>query len=85
MIGIYRELKSRRRNASFLLKGSGVLECTGSQPISISPGQAVVIPAAIHEALIRPQWELEFLKCMVPEKKFAEPETELVARAPSPA
>ena len=67
------------------LKGSGVLECTGSQPISISPGQAVVIPAAIHEASIRPQWDLEFLKCMVPEKKFAEPETELVARAPSPA
>ncbi|HLH07925.1 MAG TPA: type I phosphomannose isomerase catalytic subunit [Terriglobales bacterium] len=63
------------------LRGSGVLECAGAQPISISPGQSVVIPAVIDEALIRPQWELEFLKCMVPAKKFAEPETRLVGTA----
>jgi len=59
------------------IEGTGVVECSGMQPVIFNKGEAVVIPAAVQQYELRPQWSLEFLRMRLPVEKLAEPETVL--------
>jgi len=48
------------------LKGAGVIETKSHAPVMFGRGEAVVIPAAVDEFTVRPQWEVEFLTMTVP-------------------
>ncbi|MBV9072926.1 MAG: class I mannose-6-phosphate isomerase [Acidobacteria bacterium] len=61
------------------LRGCGLIECEGASAVSVGRGEAVVIPASTGEYRIRPQWEFECVRAMVPGSAVAEPQTELVA------
>lgn len=58
--------------------GGGVIEAPGSPPVSFTRGEAVVIPASVKDARVRPQWEVEFMRSTVPAGRVAIPRTELV-------
>jgi mannose-6-phosphate isomerase len=58
--------------------GCGVVESHGRDPVTLTCGEAVVIPAKVRAA-IRPQWEVEFLRASVPLDKEEMPRTELVS------
>jgi mannose-6-phosphate isomerase len=55
--------------------GCGVIEIDGMKPVTFAKGETVVIPANIREYSIRPQWELECLRAMLPGEKVAQPKT----------
>jgi mannose-6-phosphate isomerase len=57
--------------------GCGVVETEGRAPVTLAKGDAVVIPAALHDFTVRPQWSLEFLKASVPGSPVPEPATRL--------
>ncbi len=57
--------------------GSGVVEAPGSQPVSFNRGESVIIPAAVQEFSVRPQWSLEFLLMSVPSGELPPPRTTL--------
>lgn len=56
-------------------RGSGVIASEGSEPISFSCGEAVVVPAAVQKLTVKPQWELEFLCASLPVEKVEHPRT----------
>ncbi|MGD1215077.1 MAG: type I phosphomannose isomerase catalytic subunit [Terriglobales bacterium] len=55
------------------VEGCGVVEAQGRDPVTLAKGDAVVIPAALPEFSVRPQWQLEFLKTCVPSGTVPEP------------
>jgi mannose-6-phosphate isomerase len=57
------------------IDGCGVIECRGCEPVTLSKGDAVVVPACIREFRVRPQWSIEFLKSSLPEESVPEPAT----------
>ena len=57
--------------------GCGVVEAEGRAPVTLAKGDAVVIPAALQDFTVRPQWSLEFLKASVPGSLVPEPATRL--------
>ena len=57
--------------------GCGVVEVPGQEPVTLAKGDAVVIPAAMREFTVRPQWQLEFLLARVPGEALPEPATRL--------
>ena len=59
------------------IDGCGVVEAQGRDPVTLTKGDAVVVPAALGEFSLRPQWSLEFLKACVPGAVVAEPATRL--------
>jgi mannose-6-phosphate isomerase len=59
------------------IDGAGIVESQGMQPISFATGEAVVIPAAVREYTVRPQWELEVMRMSLPTGAVTEPETVL--------
>ena len=59
------------------IEGCGIIEVAGMAPITIAKGDAVVIPAALGEFTVRPQWAVEFLKAFVPGTPAPEPATRL--------
>jgi mannose-6-phosphate isomerase len=59
------------------LDGCGVVEAQGRDPVTLAKGDAVVVPAALEEFSVRPQWALEFLLASVPGRAPAEPATRL--------
>ena len=59
------------------IDGAGIVESQGMEPISFATGDAVVIPAAVREYTVRPQWELEIMRMSLPTGEVAEPETVL--------
>jgi mannose-6-phosphate isomerase class I len=59
------------------IEGSGVVESHGMESISFAKGEAVVVPAAVSEYVVRPQWELELMRMSVPTGSVAVPETTL--------
>jgi mannose-6-phosphate isomerase len=71
--------ESGRNSAQILvaLDGCGVVEAQGRDPVTLAKGDAVVIPAALEEFSVRPQWALEFLLASVPGRAPAEPATRL--------
>jgi mannose-6-phosphate isomerase len=62
-------------------KGCGVVESAGASPVTFSGGEAVVIPAALDDFILRPQWELEFLCSSVPPEEVEHPQTSLLETA----
>lgn len=62
------------------LAGCGRVEAPGLEPLTFARGEAVVVPAAIRQFDVRPQWEVEFLAVVVPPAgATAQPETTLAA------
>jgi mannose-6-phosphate isomerase len=59
------------------VEGCGIVEVAGLAPVTLAKGDAVVIPAALGEFSIRPQWAVEFLKAFVPGAPAPEPATRL--------
>jgi mannose-6-phosphate isomerase len=57
--------------------GCGIVETQGRAPVTLAKGDAVVVPAALGEFSVRPQWTLEFLKAWVPGSAPPEPATRL--------
>jgi mannose-6-phosphate isomerase len=63
------------------VSGCGVVESPRQDPVTFTCGEAVVIPAEVSKAVIRAQWEVEFIRAFVPASKQAMPRTELVSSA----
>lgn len=59
------------------IDGCGVVESAGCEPVTLAKGDAVVIPAALDEFSVRPQWTLEYLMAHVPGERLPEPATRL--------
>jgi mannose-6-phosphate isomerase len=59
------------------VEGCGVVEAAGRQPVTFAKGDAIVIPAAVAEFRVRPQWQVEFLQASVPGKPLPEPATRM--------
>jgi mannose-6-phosphate isomerase class I len=57
------------------LQGCGVVQAHGAEPVTFGKGDAVVVPAAIWNFEVRPQWEVEFIMAHVPGKPLPEPKT----------
>jgi mannose-6-phosphate isomerase len=59
------------------VEGCGIVEAAGANPVTLAKGDAVVVPAALGEFQVRPQWSLEFIKASVPGAQLPEPETRM--------
>ena len=59
------------------VEGCGMIETRGAEPVTLAKGDAVVVPAAIGEFHVRPQWTVEFLKAALPGKAVPEPSTRM--------
>jgi mannose-6-phosphate isomerase len=57
------------------VEGCGAVEVQGRDPVTLTKGDAIVIPAAVQRFMIRPQWQVEFLKASVPGDVVPEPAT----------
>lgn len=57
--------------------GCGIVEVAGRSSVTLTKGDAVIVPAALGEFSVRPQWTLEFLKAWVPGSAPPEPSTRL--------
>jgi len=71
--------KSGKTSVQILVavEGCGVVEAQGRDPVTLAKGDAVVIPAAMRDFTVRPQWAVEFLKASVPGAAVSEPATRL--------
>ena len=59
------------------VEGCGIVESQGTEPVTLARGDAVVVPAAVGEFHVRPQWSVEFLRASVPGTPVPEPETRM--------
>jgi mannose-6-phosphate isomerase len=59
------------------IEGGGVLECGVGQDIAFTRGECVVVPAAVRQFRLRPQWQLECLRMTLPQAQVPAPETVL--------
>lgn len=59
------------------VEGCGAIEVEGMEPVILTKGQAVVVPASIGDFRVRPQWMVEFLKSSLPGGDVPEPVTSL--------
>jgi mannose-6-phosphate isomerase len=71
--------ESGKRSVQILVavEGCGIVEAYGANPVTLARGDAVVVPAAVGEFQVRPQWSVEFLKASVPGAPVPEPETRM--------
>jgi mannose-6-phosphate isomerase len=71
-----RELATSSSSPTILiaLEGCGIVETPGNQPVTFTKGEAIVLPAALGEYTLRPQWDLECLSAQVPAATVSEPE-----------
>jgi mannose-6-phosphate isomerase len=58
------------------LEGCGVVEAAG-HAVSFARGECVVVPAAVGGFLLRPQWQVECLRMMLPGVNVPEPQISL--------
>ena len=59
------------------VEGCGVIEAPGFESVTLTKGDAVVIPASIGNFAVRAQWAVEFLRAYVPGTCLPEPETRM--------
>lgn len=59
------------------VEGCGVVEAPGFAPVTLTKGDAVVIPASMGDFAVRPQWAVEFIRAYVPGQLLPEPDTRL--------
>jgi mannose-6-phosphate isomerase len=57
--------------------GCAVVEMSGAEKVTLTKGDAVVIPANAGEFRVQPQWTVEFLKAYVPGNPLPEPATRI--------
>ncbi|HYK51318.1 MAG TPA: type I phosphomannose isomerase catalytic subunit [Terriglobales bacterium] len=71
--------ESGKRSVQILVavEGCGIVESLGANPVTLARGDAVVVPAAVDEFSVRPQWSVEFLKAAIPGAAVPEPETRM--------
>jgi mannose-6-phosphate isomerase class I len=71
--------ESSRTSVQILVavEGCGMVEAQAGASVTLAKGDAVVIPAALGEFTVRPQWQLEFLKSSVPSAAVPEPATRM--------
>jgi len=74
---MYRENMKKSVQILVVTEGCGVVEAAGTEPLAITKGDAVVVPAVLPEFRVRPQWTLEFLKSSLPSGDMPEPVTKL--------
>jgi len=48
------------------LRGRGTVECPGVDPVELSPGRAVIVPASAAEAVVRSDGGVSFARCFAP-------------------
>ena len=74
--------ESGKRSVQILVavEGCGIVEASGANPVTLARGDAVVVPAAVGEFQVRPQWSVEFLKASVPGASRAGTRNENVER-----
>lgn len=48
------------------LRGCGIIECEGFPAITVGRGEAAVVPAEMGKYRIRPQWEFECVRAVLP-------------------
>jgi mannose-6-phosphate isomerase len=76
----FRVCAGKTRNSVQILvavEGCGVVEAKGTEPLAMTKGDAVVVPASTTEFCVRPQWMLEFLKSSLPAGDVPVPVTKL--------
>ncbi len=59
------------------VEGCGLVEVSGSEPVTLAKGDAVVVPASLGKYRVRPQWQLECIQAAVPGKVLPEPATRM--------
>jgi mannose-6-phosphate isomerase class I len=59
------------------VEGCGIIEASGTEPVTFAKGDAAVIPASVQTFRVRPQWSINFLKAYVPGTQLPEPDTRL--------
>lgn len=59
------------------LEGGAVVESPGAPEVTMTRGDAVIVPACVEEYTLRPQWSADVLRMYVPGGSVAEPETTL--------
>jgi len=59
------------------VEGCGIVEAAGAEAVTLTKGDAVVVPASVGKFTVRPQWTLEFLRARVPGAALPEPETRM--------
>jgi len=59
------------------VEGCGIIEAPGANPVTLARGDAVVVPAAVDEFQVRPQWSVELIRATVPGEVLPEPETRM--------
>jgi mannose-6-phosphate isomerase len=59
------------------LRGYATIESDGAAPVTFSGGDIIVVPAAVDQFALKPQWEIEFLCASLPVEKVGHPETVL--------
>jgi len=59
------------------VEGCGIVQAPGAAPVTLARGDAVVMPAAVDEFSVHPQWSVEFLRASVPGNPLPEPETRM--------
>jgi len=59
------------------VEGCGVVEASGAEAVTLTKGEAVVVPASVEKFTVRPQWTLEFVRARVPGMALPEPETRM--------
>jgi mannose-6-phosphate isomerase len=71
--------ESGKRSAQILVavEGCGAIEVTGADPVTLTKGGAVVVPASLGNFTVRPQWTLELMRSRVPGAVTAAPETRM--------
>jgi len=81
---LHAEVKPASPQVVVAIDGAGIVESQGMEPIGFATGEAMVIPAAVLEYTVRPQWELEIMRMSLPTGIVAEPETVLSRAVSAP-
>ncbi|HZQ69844.1 MAG TPA: type I phosphomannose isomerase catalytic subunit [Terriglobales bacterium] len=59
------------------IDGCAVIEMAGAEKVTLTKGDAVVVPASAGAFQVQPQWNVEFLKAYVPGDSLPEPATRI--------
>ncbi|MGA7300290.1 MAG: hypothetical protein WBX10_08280, partial [Candidatus Sulfotelmatobacter sp.] len=59
------------------VEGCGIVQAGNSEPITVTKGDAIVVPADLVNFTVRPQWTLEFLRARVPGEALSEPQVRM--------
>ena len=58
-------------------RGCAIIEAEGALPVTLSAGEALVVPAVVERFILKPQWDVEFLCASLPVEPVGHPETSI--------